>query len=351
MKLNIVDTTLRDGEQAPGINFSFKQKINLAKAMDKAGVNVIEAGIPAMGKEEIKVLQALNSLDLTSELMTWNRMRQEDVDKGIMTGIENLHISVPVSDIMIKSKMRADRNHILRETGRLIEYATKKGCKVSVGAEDASRSDKKFLQKFFKAAVESGAVRVRYADTVGRMNPHTVWEDISSLKMNLSVSIDFHGHNDFGMATANAFSAFKAGADHISCTINGIGERAGNTSFDEIVLSLIYMENIITTINVGEISKLSKLVEKYSKIKIHPAKPVVGKDVFTHESGIHVDGMMKNRENYQYLNPDIIGRKHKFVLGKHSGIKSVKYIYKSRGINLTDLQATKILNNLKKKTY
>ncbi len=348
MKLHIVDTTLRDGEQAPGINFSFKQKINMVKAMDKAGVDVIEAGIPAMGKDEIKALQALNSLDISSELMTWNRMKREDVESSLMTGIESLHISAPVSDIMIKSKLGSDRDHILRETNRLVEYSVKKGCKVSVGAEDASRSDRKFLQKFFKTVVESGAVRVRYADTVGRLNPYTVWEEIMPLKMLLPVSIDFHGHNDFGMATANAFSAFKAGADHISCTVNGIGERAGNTSLDEIVLSLIYMENVIASINVGELARLSKLVEKYSRVRVHPAKPVVGKDVFTHESGIHVDGMIKDRDNYQYLNPDIVGRKHKFVLGKHSGIKSVKYVYRLRGINLTEKQAIKILEKLKR---
>lgn len=348
MRVKIVDTTLRDGEQAPGIAFSLKQKIRLASELDKLGVDIIEAGIPAMGREEIKMLKILSKMNLKARLMTWNRMKKSDIEKSLETGIENVHISVPVSDRMIKNKINSNRERVICEMKSLVEFAISKGLTVSVGAEDASRADMDYLLDFYYEVTASGAERIRYSDTVGLLDPFSAYRAIAAIKEEIPVPLDFHGHNDFGMATANAFAAGKAGAEYVSCTINGIGERAGNTSLDEIVLSMMYMEEATSKINVSRLSHISALVEKYSGKANSLSKPIVGKEVFTHESGIHVDGMIKDKNSYAYLKPEILGRSHEFILGKHSGISSVKYIYEKKGIILTDCQAARILEEIRK---
>lgn len=334
-RLNIIDTTLRDGEQTAGVKFSIKQKIDIAKRLDELGVDIIEAGIPIMGKDEAIAVNKIINLDLNAKILTWNRMNIKDIKSSIDIGSKDIHISIPVSDLHIEKKLNMTREEVLDKMKLVINYAINKGCTVSIGGEDASRADEKFLLKLFREAVKEGATRIRYADTVSVLDPFTTYEKIKELKEKLGVEIDFHGHNDFGLGTANALGAFKAGASYISCSVNGLGERAGNTPLEEIVLAIKYMCNSEININIDKIFGISKKVEQYSKRKLHKGKPIVGEEVFSHESGIHVDGLIKDASTYEYLCPAILGRERKIVFGKHSGTSFYQYKLREKGIFIT----------------
>lgn len=336
-KLTVIDTTLRDGEQSAGVAFSIKQKVQIALALDTLGVDVIEAGIPIMGKEEQEAIYSMLKSPIKADILTWNRMKLEDIKATLSVGAKYAHISVPVSDLHIKKKLGMTRKMLLYAYEKVLDYAISEGLEVSVGAEDASRADEEFLAKIYAIGIRKGVKRIRYADTVSVLEPFTAYERIHRLKQKLyellavdekafdqSIMIDFHGHNDFGLGTANAFGAFKAGARAISCSVNGLGERAGNTPLEEIVIALEMMEAVTTTINKKEIMILSKMVEDYSGRNIQANKPIVGEMVFAHEAGIHVDGLLKDSRTYAYLEPGILGRQHKFVKGKHSGRSILK---------------------------
>jgi len=343
----IVDTTLRDGEQTPGVAFTTKQKIEIAKALDDLGVDVIEAGIPIMGEEEIKTLKAINNLNLKAILLVWNRMNIDDIKASLKCGIKNLHITVPASDLHIKKKLNMTRKEVIEKMKRVIEFALLNNCSVSVGAEDASRADKIFLEQLFKTAVKLGATRIRYADTIGKEDPFSIYDRIKYIKSKINVPLDYHGHNDLGMATANALAAYKAGAEYISCSINGLGERAGNTSLEEIVMSLYYTQQAKSMIDIKKLMYVSKLVEEYSGKKLHDGKPIVGKDVFSHESGIHVDGLLKNEATYQYVDPQVLNRKKNIIIGKFSGTSSIIYKMSEKGYEINKMQAKRMLRKLR----
>lgn len=326
MKLRIVDTTLRDGEQTPGVAFSSDAKVEIAKSLCDLGVDIIEVGIPVMGQEEVDAIRRVRELELKSTLLTWNRLHKKDIDASLQTGVQNIHISVPSSFIQIEKKLRKTPKEVLLKTGQIVEYAIMKGCTVSLGAEDASRANEKFLFKLYNTALNAGTSRLRFADTLGKLSPFDTLRIIQKIKNEFHVDLDFHGHNDFGLATANALAAFKGGAHFISCSVNGLGERAGNTPLEEIVMALIYMEKCETEIKINQLVSISELIEKHSGRILNLGKPVVGKEVFFHESGIHVDGLLKDKSTYQYLDPILLGRTNHFVIGKHSG-KSIHKWY------------------------
>jgi len=338
-RLIVIDTTLRDGEQSAGVAFSHREKISIAKHLDALGVDIIEAGIPVMGIHEQKTIESILSLGLKAEILTWNRLHIDDIKASIAVGATNVHISVPVSDLHIIKKLRLTKEELLYRYEKVLDYCQEKQLRVSIGGEDASRADEGFLTKILAKGYKYGVRRFRYADTVSVLSPFTSYDKISRLIIDLSkalymkesnlmeeICIDFHGHNDLGLGTANAVGAFRAGAKAISCSVNGLGERAGNTPLEEIVLALSLLENIPTSICVKEIVRISKLVEHYSGRILQGSKPIVGEFVFSHESGIHVDGLLKDRQTYCYLEPEILGRKHQFVRGKHSG-KSINKLH------------------------
>ncbi|QUI23705.1 homoaconitate hydratase [Vallitalea pronyensis] len=347
-RLFIVDTTLRDGEQAAGVQFSKMQKIEIAKALDQLGVDMIEAGIPVMSEEERSVIKAINALHLKAKILTWNRMCMKDIDQSLLTGVKNVHITVPASDIHIKKKLRMTRKELLSKMQKVVSYAVSKGCEVSVGAEDASRADINFLIQLYKKAQEEGAIRVRYADTVGRMNPFSVYDIIKQIRQDIKVDLDFHGHNDLGMGTANALGAFKGGATYISCSVNGLGERAGNTPLEEIVAVIRYVEGCKDQLAMQHIMKVSKMVESYSKRWLDTGKPIVGENAFSHESGIHIDGLLKDTRTYEEISPELFGRSRKIVIGKHSGKKATMNVYKD-GIALENDNPDNLLELLRNK--
>ena len=236
--ITIVDTTLRDGEQAAGIVFSTAEKIVIAKMLDQAGVQQIEVGVPAMGIEEQKVIRAIAELNLNAKLSTWNRIKLSDIKASLECGIKFVHISAPVSDILIEYKLGKSRDWVLEKTKLAICYAKEQGCTISIGAEDASRADESFLLKFTELIQGEGVKQMRYADTLGVLDYFSTYERINKLVNETDLAIEFHGHNDFGMVIANTVAAVKAGAKLISTTVNGIGERAGNAPMEEVIIAL-----------------------------------------------------------------------------------------------------------------
>lgn len=260
MKVSIVDTTLRDGEQTAGLVFSADEKVKIARALDKAGIYAIEAGIPAMGPEEQEAMRAILSLGLKAQVVAWNRASLQDIFLAVNCGFSYIHVSVPVSDLHIHHKLRKNRGWVLKKFTESLEYARSFGCRVFAGAEDASRADEVFFLQVAEAAAKMGAERIRYADTVGCLDPFRIYDIMQNLTKRCAIPIEVHLHNDFGLAAANTVSAVRAGVGLVSVTVGGIGERAGNASLEKIVEVLSGLEGYDTGIDRGMLPVLINLV-------------------------------------------------------------------------------------------
>lgn len=263
----IVDTTLRDGEQAAGIAFTRMEKIGIARLLDKAGVPQIEAGIPAMGVEEQSAIRSIVNLGLKTEILAWNRLNLADIKASLDCGVKFIHISAPVSEIQLRFKLRKTGEWLIENLKRAVGFAADRGCRVSVGAEDASRADAGFLKLVAQTARQEGAERVRFADTLGVLNPFRARDSIKKLRQSAGVEIEIHAHNDFGMATANSLAAVKGGAKFVSTTVNGIGERAGNAALEEVVMALEQLYGLRTGVDKAVFSELSEFVARASNRK------------------------------------------------------------------------------------
>ncbi|MGD9896249.1 MAG: homocitrate synthase [Candidatus Methylacidiphilaceae bacterium] len=336
----LVDTTLRDGEQAPGVAFSRGEKLRLAKALISAGIPEIEAGIPAMGMEEQQTLRSIAAIAHPScRLISWGRMHPADLAAIQTLPIRFANLSVPVSDLQIEKKLQKSRGWVLEAVRRFTREARELGLEVAVGGEDSSRADMDFVLRIAEAAQAGGASRYRFADTLGILDPFTTFRSIRKLRRAVDIDIEIHAHDDLGMATANSLAAYRAGATHISVTVNGLGERAGNAPLEEVVAALRYGSRIDCGVRSDSLLELSLLVAEISGRPIPEAKSIVGRAVFTHESGIHIDGLLKDPWNYQTFDPAELGRSHELVLGKHSGPRAIQWGYRQLGIDLSLTQA------------
>lgn len=339
----IVDTTLRDGEQTAGVVFSNNEKVRIAKLLDEIGVHQIEAGIPVMGGDEKKAIEEIASLGLRASIMAWNRAVVKDVAESIDCGVDAVAISVSTSDIHIKYKLRKSREWVLENMTEAVHFAKQHGLYVSVNAEDATRSDRDFLIQFALAAKEAGADRLRYCDTVGIMEPFTIYERVKELIDATGLDIEMHTHNDFGMATANALAGIRAGAKFVGVTVNGLGERAGNAALEEVVMALKHINGIDLGFKTSAFRELSEFVARASGRELPAWKPIVGTNMFAHESGIHADGVLKNASTYEVFAPEEVGLQRQIVIGKHSGTKALKMKFQEYGIELSDEEADELL--------
>ena len=336
----IIDTTLRDGEQAPGVCFSRQSKLAIAENLDRAGIDELEVGIPAMGavvQEDIRRIAALN---LRCRLSVWCRAHADDLAAALRCKVGGIHISLPVSPLQL-SAMDKDRHWVLAQLESLVPQARLYFDHVSVGALDATRADRQFLKQFAEAAVACGAKRIRLADTVGIGTPGTIAGLVDELVGGVpDMVFEFHGHNDLGLATANALAALESGAAAVSATVNGLGERAGNTALEQIAMVLRQSPVLNCPLNTTHLFSLSHLVACASGMDVGAAQPVVGKHMFTHESGIHCQAMFRNHQAFEPFSPRHVGRNdRRYVLGGHSGSASIHGLFQRAGISISREQA------------
>ena len=343
-KIYIVDTTLRDGEQTAGVVFANEEKLIIADMLSELGVDQLEVGIPTMGGDEKEAIkQIVKRNNGRKSIMAWNRAVISDIEESIDCGVDAVAISVSVSDIHIKHKLRTSREWVLENMIKSVEFAKKNGLYVSVNGEDASRADNEFLIEFIDEAKKAGADRFRYCDTVGIMEPFSIRKNIEELYKRTGFDIEMHTHNDFGMATANAIAGILGGASHVGLTVNGLGERAGNAALEEVLMALIYVYGYKADINTKMFREVSEYVAQASGRKLPIWKAIVGDNMFAHESGIHADGAIKNPKNYEAFDPDVIGLQRQIVIGKHSGKAGIINKFKEYNIELNDEEAKGIL--------
>jgi homocitrate synthase NifV len=315
----IDDTTLRDGEQTAGVVFSLDEKIRIARLLDEIGVGELECGIPAMGRAEQASVRALVDLGLNARLITWNRAVIADIQASIDSGVRAVDISLSVSDIHIEHKLCKSRVWVKEQLKTALGYAKEHDLYVSVGGEDASRADLTFLVELMEIARSLGADRFRFCDTLGVLDPFSTYDKVSYLASRVDLDLEVHTHNDLGMATANAIAGIRAGAKFVNTTVNGLGERAGNAALEEVVMALKHACGIDLQIDTGRFVELSRLVGQASCRPVPEWKAVVGEKVFSHESGLHADGVLKFAGNYEGYDPAEVGLTRHLVIGKHSG--------------------------------
>lgn len=349
--VTINDTTLRDGEQTAGVAFNAEEKIAISHALVAAGVSELEVGVPVMGDAECETINAIASEQLQAGLMVWGRMHENDLAAISRCRVDWVNLSISVSDIHIEKKLGKSREWVLRTVKEYVRKAVDMGYCVCVGGEDSSRADIDFVRRVAVAAQDSGALRFRFADTLGMLDPFGTYNRIELLRKSVDMQIEIHAHDDFGMATANSLAAVRAGATHVNTTVNGLGERAGNAPLEEVVMALRHIQDIETGVDMHSYQELSRMVAAASGREVAVNKSIIGSGVFTHESGIHVDGLLKNPRNYQAFDPSEVGMAHRLVLGKHSGTSAVIKAYADMGIVLSQGEAQMILSKVREFSY
>lgn len=347
-----IDSTLRDGEQSPGVVFSREEKQEIAFCLDVAGIHEIEVGTPAIGNKEVADIKSIVNMNLKSRLTGWARCNNKDFKACLNADLSSIHVSFPASALLMKV-FNLSKEKIMQQLKCVSEELPKYFDFVSVGFQDIARTDKVFLSELIDTAFSNKISRVRLADTLGLMNPVQVWDIFSYLKgVSADKCLEFHGHNDLGMACANSVIAVLSGAEAVSVTVNGLGERAGNAALEEVVLALHVSAGVSSGIDTSCFYQLSKVVSKASSMKNSPLKPVVGERVFLHESGIHARGIVKIPESYEPFKAESVGNPNSgIVFGKHSGRFGLYHSLKKQGIELSRYKTRQLLNKIKTKAY
>ena len=350
MKVRIFDTTLRDGEQTPGVSLSPEKKLNIAKKLDELGIDAIETGFPVISDGERAGVKMITSANLKAELCGLARTNKKDIDAAIDCGLNYIHTFIATSDIHLEYKLKMTRDEALSKAIEAVEYGKSRGLQVEFSAEDATRTDREFLKKVFGEVAKAGADRIDIPDTVGYSTPQYIAEITKDAIDATKLPVSVHCHNDFGLAVANAISGIQAGAQCAHVTINGIGERAGNASLEEFVMalnSLQFEQKWETNINTKLLYETSRYVSKLVGITVQPNKAIVGENAFGHESGIHTHGVLSNPLTYEPISPEVVGRTRWLQVGKHAGIHGMNAMLKEYGVEPNDEQTKQILDQVK----
>jgi methanogen homocitrate synthase len=347
-KITVYDTTLRDGEQTPGVCLGTQEKLEIARKLDELKIHQIETGFPVVSEQEKSSVKRVVQEGLDAEIIVLSRTKKEDIDVALDCDVDGIITFMGTSDLHLEHKLRLSREEALNVCMKSIEYAKDHDLFVAFSAEDATRTDLDFLKRIYKKAEDYGVDRIHIADTVGAITPQGMDFLVRELRTVLKTDIAMHCHNDFGMALSNSISGLLAGGNAISTTVNGIGERAGNTSLEELIMSLLIMYGVDLGFNIKVFQELSNLVEKHTKVLVPKNKPIVGKNVFRHESGIHVDAVIEEPLTYEPFLPELIGQTRKIVLGKHSGCRAVKAKLEECGIEVTRDELCKIVEEVKR---
>lgn len=350
LPVKLDDTTLRDGEQTAGVVFTNAEKVKIAKMLDEIGIDQIEAGIPVMGGDEREVIEEIAHLGLKASVLGWNRANIADIQTSIDCGVDAVAISLATSDIHIETKLQKDRAWVLKSIRESVAFAKSHGVYVSVNAEDASRTSLEFLCEYAAAAKAEGADRLRFCDTIGIMEPLRTYRVVKELIEHTGLEVEMHTHNDFGMAVANAIAGIHAGATWVNVTVGGLGERAGNAALEEVVMALKYVEAMDLEFDTKRFTEIVDYVMTAAGRTVPVWKPVVGSNMFAHESGIHADGVIKNPKTYEIFSPDEVGGERQIVVGKHSGSRTLEMKFGEYGIPMSREEATALLPYVRQAT-
>jgi methanogen homocitrate synthase len=348
--IEICDVTLRDGEQTPGTAFTTDEKKRIAQELDNTGIEIIEAGFPVVSQVERDTVRDIANMGLNARVCCLSRALIPDIDLAIGCDVDMVSIFIATSELHLKYKYHKTCSEATHCALDILEYAKDHGLTVRFAAEDATRTDINILKQVFKMAEERHADYVSVADTVGILNPSTAYYLISEIKKDIKTDICIHCHNDLGMATANTIAAAEAGAKQLHTTVNGIGERAGNASLEEVIMSLLVQYGI-DKYNTSNLLRLSRMVVEYSGIKVAKNKAVVGDHAFAHESGIHVAAILEEPSTYELFSPEMIGGKRNLIIGKHTGTKALKGIVQIMGYDMNHDQLCKLLEKVKDCTH
>ncbi|MBR3112862.1 MAG: homoaconitate hydratase [Methanobrevibacter sp.] len=346
--ITIYDTTLRDGEQTPGVCFSFDEKLEIARKLDQFKIHQIEAGFPIVSEKEKESVKAIANEGLDATILGLTRTKPEDIDAALDCDVDGIITFVGTSDIHLDHKMHITRQDAINLCETAVDYAKDHGLFVAFSAEDATRTDIEFLKRIYSKAQECGADRVHIADTTGAITPQGIDYLVKELVKDIDIDIAVHLHNDFGLAVINSITGVLAGAKAVSTTVNGIGERAGNASLEELIMAMKILYGKDYGFKTKYIKELSDLVAKASGLPIPYNKPVVGNNVFRHESGIHVDAVIEEPLCYEPYLPELVGQKRQLVLGKHSGCRAVRAKLNECELDVSDEQLIEIVKQVKK---
>lgn len=347
-KVYIFDTTLRDGEQTPGVSFTSDDKLAIARRLSELGVDCIEAGFPMSSDGEREAVKRVAMAGLPTKVAALSRAVRSDLDAALSTGVGRVHVFIATSDIHLQHKLKMSREQVLDAIEKSVSYLKAHGVEVEYSAEDATRTDPSFLLKAFRAAADAGADVLDIPDTVGAATPYQIGQIVAMVKKELPRSIiSMHCHNDFGLAVANSLAGVEAGASQVHCTINGIGERAGNASLEEAVLALKLLYKKDVSIRTELLYDTSKLVSRLSGVPVSKNKPIVGDNAFGHESGIHTHGIVNEPKTYEFISPEIVGRRRWFMAGKLAGVHGIAAQLKEMGISASDEKVRQIVERVK----